>query len=108
MGAEGEPGSAASALSARSAANRKAKRVYSTEDVKAHSDSDDCWMIINGRVYDVTSYINLHPGGHRALLNYAGRDGSANVEFHSKKMMHLLNTYFYIGEIEGARRCTVS
>jgi cytochrome b involved in lipid metabolism len=67
-------------------------------------------MIINGGVYDVTKYIDYHPGGHNAILKFAGKDGSENVQFHSEKMMRILDTYFYIGKLEGYKNagCLVS
>ena len=61
---------------------------------------DDCWMIINGKVYDITAYIPHHLGGHRPLLKFGGMGGSENVEYHSSKMLYLLDTYFYIGRVE--------
>jgi cytochrome b involved in lipid metabolism len=67
-------------------------------------------MIIQGNVYDVTPYFDYHPGGHRALMNFAGKDGTENVEFHSPKMMELLDKYFYIGRLEGTKdySCVIS
>jgi len=79
---------------------RKTDVIFSEEEVSQHCTKDDCWLIISGGVYDVTSYIPYHPGGEKALLKFAGRDGSENVEFHSSKMMFLLNKYFYIGKLK--------
>lgn len=48
-------------------------------------------------------------GGHRALLKFAGKDGTENVQFHSSKMMKLLNNYFYIGKLyqENNNKCSI-
>jgi len=80
---------------------KKITAVYSLEEVSKHNTKDDCWMIFKGHVYDVTPYFEFHPGGQRALLNFAGKDGTENVKFHSAQMMELLNKYFYIGRLEG-------
>jgi len=85
--------------------------VYTAEEVAKHCTEDDCWMIIKGHVYDVTPYFEFHPGGHQALMNFAGKDGTENVEFHSSKMMFLLNKYFYIGKLQkegGDNGCILS
>jgi len=55
---------------------------------------------LEGKVYDVTSFMTLHPGGKRALLNFAGKDASPNIEFHSPLMMKQAQKY-YIGDLEG-------
>ncbi|MBI5045340.1 MAG: cytochrome b5 domain-containing protein [Candidatus Levybacteria bacterium] len=38
-------------------------KTYSADDVKEHGVKTDCWMIIDGKVYDVTDFIPQHPGG---------------------------------------------
>ena len=48
---------------------------FSAEDVAQHDAESDCWMIIEGKVYDVTDYIQLHPGGDEILLG-CGRDAT--------------------------------
>ena len=67
-------------------------------------------MIVKGHVYDITPYVLIHPGGKKAILRFAGKDGSENVEFHSKKMMKLLNSYLYLGRLDTTAKdmCTIS
>jgi cytochrome b involved in lipid metabolism len=50
---------------------------YSASDVARHNSKADCWSIINGGVYDLTSWIPRHPGGERAIEGLCGKDGSA-------------------------------
>lgn len=50
---------------------------YTTADVAAHNSKSSCWSIINGNVYDLTSWIPKHPGGENAILQLCGTDGSA-------------------------------
>ncbi len=47
------------------------------EEVAAHNTASDCWSIVKGNVYNLTSYIQRHPGGPSVLTNICGRDGSA-------------------------------
>lgn len=50
---------------------------YTAADVAAHNSKSSCWSIINGNVYDLTSWIPKHPGGENAILQLCGTDGSA-------------------------------
>jgi cytochrome b involved in lipid metabolism len=50
---------------------------YTLAQVAAHNSASSCWTAINGKVYDVTSWIHQHPGGAAAILSLCGRDGSA-------------------------------
>jgi uncharacterized membrane protein len=58
-------------------ATSKAAKTYSLADVKKRSSAKSCWSIINGNVYDLTKWINRHPGGANAITGLCGRDGSA-------------------------------
>jgi predicted heme/steroid binding protein len=53
-----------------------APATFSLEAVAKHNTSASCWMVIDGGVYDVTDFLNAHPGGSQALVNEAGGDVS--------------------------------
>ncbi|MCA9309548.1 cytochrome b5 domain-containing protein, partial [Candidatus Saccharibacteria bacterium] len=48
---------------------------FTAAQVSEHSTSSDCWTIINGEVYDITSYISQHPGGN-VITEACGVDGT--------------------------------
>lgn len=48
--------------------------MLSFEEVQKHNTRDDCWVIINGMVYDVTEFIAIHPGGANIIISNAGKD----------------------------------
>lgn len=48
---------------------------YTLADVQAHATETDCWMAIDGKVYDATEYIATHPGG-KAIVGGCGKDAS--------------------------------
>jgi cytochrome b involved in lipid metabolism len=50
---------------------------YTLADVATHNKEADCWTTIRGGVYDVTSWINQHPGGKAAILATCGIDATS-------------------------------
>ncbi|MEY3728826.1 MAG: hypothetical protein RL315_441 [Actinomycetota bacterium] len=50
---------------------------YTMAQVKANNSRQSCWTIIDNYVYDLTRWINSHPGGASAILSLCGVDGSA-------------------------------
>ncbi len=44
--------------------------------VATHNVSKDCWITISGFVYDVSGYLNLHPGGASRIIPYCGQDAT--------------------------------
>jgi L-lactate dehydrogenase (cytochrome) len=38
--------------------------------------ADDLWIVIHGKVYDLTNFLPEHPGGPRIILKYAGQDAT--------------------------------
>lgn len=51
------------------------KTSFTSDEVKQHNKKDDCWTIIDGAVYNLTSYVSQHPGGDD-ILKACGEDGS--------------------------------
>jgi len=45
-------------------------------EVAKHNTESDCSMIVNGKVYDVTTYLPVHPGGASRIIQYCGKDGT--------------------------------
>lgn len=52
-------------------------KTYTVADVTTHKDATSCWSSINGKVYDLTSWIDQHPGGSDKILSICGIDGSS-------------------------------
>merc|ERR1712127_1161368 len=49
---------------------------YSAEEVAKHSTKSDCWVILDGKVLNVTNFLSEHPGGELAILTFAGKDAT--------------------------------
>ncbi|XP_041374724.1 acyl-CoA 6-desaturase-like [Gigantopelta aegis] len=64
----------------------KKYNVYTWDEVKLHNKPDDKWLVIDGKVYDITSWAKKHPGGAKVISHYAGEDATdAWVAFHNDK-----------------------
>jgi cytochrome b involved in lipid metabolism len=49
---------------------------YTMAQVKANKSAAKCWSVINDNVYDLTAWINAHPGGAGAIISLCGTDGT--------------------------------
>ncbi|XP_059620021.1 cytochrome b5 [Phlebotomus argentipes] len=51
---------------------------YTREEISQQNgrDGKDCWLIIKNSVYNVTNYLQDHPGGDDLILEWAGKDGT--------------------------------
>ena len=54
----------------------EASTTITLADISTHNSKDSCWSTIEGKVYDLTSFIGKHPGGADAILAICGKDGS--------------------------------
>jgi hypothetical protein len=80
----------------------KKLRQITAAEVAQHTTQGDCWLIIDDNVYDVTKFIDQHPGGHRVLVDVGGQD--ATDEFYDvehSNVAHDRMEAFLIGELAG-------
>lgn len=85
------------------------KRTYTLEEVRHHKTADDLWIVHNGRVYDVTSFQDDHPGGPDLLLMQGGKDATEimadKFEHEHSSSAYTVLKEFYIGDLEGGHEC---
>lgn len=80
-------------------------------EIQKHNQKNDCWMLISGKVYNITSYFGFHPGGNSVMAQTCGIDStvayatqnpnatsSGGKSAHSSNAVSLLNNY-YIGDL---------
>merc|ERR1719263_859944 len=49
---------------------------FSMDEIAKHNNKQSCWVILNDRVLDVTTFLKDHPGGELAILTFAGKDAT--------------------------------
>jgi len=49
---------------------------YTLEDVKSHNTQGNAWVIVQGDVYNISSFAAMHPGGEKLILAHAGKDAT--------------------------------
>ena len=59
---------------------------YTMAQVRTNNSATSCWAVINGSVYNLTTWINSHPGGSGAIISLCGTDAtSAFTSKHGSK-----------------------
>ncbi|KAI1360688.1 glycolate oxidase [Xylaria arbuscula] len=58
------------------------------DEVAKHDTDKDCWVVINGKIWDVTDFLPEHPGGAGVIAKYSGRDATeAYNEVHDPELV---------------------
>jgi fatty acid desaturase len=72
---------------------------YPWAEIVKHRSADDLWIVVRGKVYDVTSWVPNHPGG-KLILNGGGREATALfTSYHPLRVQQLIHKY-EIGQVE--------
>jgi len=77
------------------------QKTYVMTNVAQHATRTDCWVVLEEKVYDVTSFIQEHPGGER-ILEGCGKDATSlfqSIDDHIPGALDYLPTYF-IGNLK--------
>lgn len=70
--------------------------IFTMENVAEHNNSEDCWLVIDNKVFDATPASKVHP----ALFN-CGTDASINYHKNHGKGISDKMMVFYIGDLGG-------
>lgn len=87
---EGAPAVATPDKAPKAPADPSSNKI-SPAEVSKHNTESDCWVIVNGRVLNVTEFLPDHPGGKKAILLYAGKD--ASEEFNMLHEENVIDKY---------------
>lgn len=76
-------------------------RIVPLQEIEKHGTVDDAWIVIDGKVYNVSSYVATHPGGEAILKNVGG---DATEGFHHQPAHRVVKNHiasllekFYVG-----------
>jgi predicted heme/steroid binding protein len=80
-----------STASAAPAPSGGGARAITMDEIAKHNSEGDLWVIIEGAVYDLTTFLPDHPGGKKAIMLFAGKD--ATEEFNMLHPPNVLKKY---------------
>ncbi|KAJ1876755.1 hypothetical protein LPJ57_004317 [Coemansia sp. RSA 486] len=84
-------------------------KTFTADEIRKHATRDSIWIVVHDKVYDVTKFLDEHPGGEEVILENAGLDSTEAFEDigHSEDAREMLKDYF-IGNLEGKAPTTAS
>lgn len=60
--------------------HHRLKSNFTREEIEKHNKENDCWIVVNGKVYDATSVLDWYPGGKAPIMAHAGRAHAETTE----------------------------
>jgi len=75
-------------------------RKVSQQEVAEHNTFDDCWVIVSGKVYDLSEWKDHHPGGPFVARMYAGKDATAEFGDYHSRLAQKHMAHFRVGQLE--------
>ncbi len=49
---------------------------FTLADVQQHASQESCWAVVDAKVYDLTNWIDRHPGGRAQIIALCGTDAT--------------------------------
>ena len=74
--------------------------ILTLDELSKHNSAESCWTLVNGKFYDVTAYIDVHPGGSK-ILQACGKESTQlfeSIPAHVAKGTSQLTNY-YLGDL---------
>ncbi|GAP83093.1 putative acyl- dehydrogenase [Rosellinia necatrix] len=83
-------------------------KTFTRDEVAKHNTEDSVWFIVDSQVYDVSEFLDAHPGGETVLRQVAGQDATA--AFYNLHRHEVLTKYedLRIGTVAGEKPTVVT
>jgi len=74
---------------------------FTAAEVSQHKSADSMYIIVDSAVYDVTNFVDEHPGGAKILKRVAGKDASKQFwKYHNEGVLKKYSPKLKIGEVK--------
>jgi len=67
---------------------------YTMQDVQKHNTANDCRIVIEGKIYNMSNFSSLHSGWPDPIVSVCGKDGTTTFAQHHGTQISLLENYF--------------
>ncbi|KAK3177588.1 hypothetical protein K4F52_009639 [Lecanicillium sp. MT-2017a] len=76
-------------------------QTFAPSEIAKHKDKENgIWLLIDDNVYDVTNFVDEHPGGARVIQRFAGKNASkAFWKYHGESVLKKYGDKFKIGAV---------
>ncbi|KAK3945441.1 FAD binding domain-containing protein [Diplogelasinospora grovesii] len=80
------------------------EKEFTMEEIAKHNKKEDLWVVVKGVVMDLTNWLDEHPGGPQALMNFMGRDATEEFEMlHDDEVIPKYAPNQVIGRVKGVK-----
>lgn len=78
------------------------EKEYTMDEVAKHNTKGDLWVVVKGVVMDLSNWLDEHPGGPQAIMNFMGRDATEEFEMlHDDEVIPKYAPEQVIGRVKG-------
>lgn len=73
---------------------------FTMAEVAKHNTKEDCWIILDNRAYDITRFVDRHPGGVGPIVNMAGKDATdVFANYHAARVYKNMLPQYLVGDV---------
>jgi cytochrome b involved in lipid metabolism len=73
---------------------------FTSAEIAVHNTTSSCWLLIDARVYDVSTYLSRHPAGSRTITPWCGRESTVAFDTEDGEGTHSSRAYVDLAAYE--------